>query len=454
MKELLLILVGLGCFINGYSQYTIRGELQNTCKDDSVFVLEHDGIALRKIVSIPLNKDGDKANFAVRFPTLQKGFYFVGTNPKNVRTLVLGGTEKEVLMKGSCTNLKTATTNSAIDKVYLDAFAQIQQFEKDFNQQVNQFRAAGGNKAKLDKVIAAMKGIDDKRLKLLHETSGKDVFLGNYVGLHTYLSFHNNKGNYKNEIEYFGNEYLGKINLADPQFQKIPFLFDRVRSYTMTLASVGQPESVQQAFSERLLNTVPKGTKTHKCVLAAIAYGYMQKQVNNSFVKYANDYIKLFGKENPDIAGQLGFQINQVRAFATGGEAPDIVEKTPEGELLSLHSLRGKVVLVDFWASWCRPCRKANPHVVALYNKYKEQGFDVFGVSLDKSKDRWIKAIAADKLTWHHVSDLKGWSSRAAKQYSVRSIPQTLLLDKEGKIIARNLRGAQLDAKLQQIFGF
>jgi thiol-disulfide isomerase/thioredoxin len=126
---------------------------------------------------------------------------------------------------------------------------------------------------------------------------------------------------------------------------------------------------------------------------------------------------------------------------------------TPDGNPLSLQSLRGKVVLIDFWASWCGPCRRENPHVVAAYQQYHGKGFDVLGVSLDKTKDRWLAAIEKDGLIWHHVSDLKGWQNAAAQLYGVRSIPHTVLLDREGKIIARGLRGAALTAKLDELFG-
>ena len=114
--------------------------------------------------------------------------------------------------------------------------------------------------------------------------------------------------------------------------------------------------------------------------------------------------------------------------------------------------MRGKVVLIDFWASWCGPCRKENPNVVNVYKKYKDQGFDILSVSLDSNKDRWMSAIEKDNMTWAHVSDLKGWKNEVAKTYGISSIPATILLDKEGKIIARNLRGPALEAKLKQVF--
>ncbi|MCC6279471.1 MAG: TlpA family protein disulfide reductase, partial [Saprospiraceae bacterium] len=115
--------------------------------------------------------------------------------------------------------------------------------------------------------------------------------------------------------------------------------------------------------------------------------------------------------------------------------------------------MRGKIVLIDFWASWCGPCRRENPNVVANYNKYKDKGFDILGVSLDREPNAWKKAIKDDGLPWHHISDLKGWQSSHAAQYSVTSIPQTVLVDKDGKILARNIRGEQLGAKLKELLG-
>lgn len=140
-------------------------------------------------------------------------------------------------------------------------------------------------------------------------------------------------------------------------------------------------------------------------------------------------------------------------AVQVGQAAPDISLPTPAGEAISLSSLRGKYVLVDFWASWCRPCRAENPNVVRVYNKYKDKGFEILGVSLDRSKDAWVKAIEKDGLTWPHISDLKFWQSAAAKTYGVSAIPYTVLVGPDGKVIAQNLRGASLERKLEELFG-
>lgn len=136
-----------------------------------------------------------------------------------------------------------------------------------------------------------------------------------------------------------------------------------------------------------------------------------------------------------------------------GKPAPDFTQQTPDGKNMSLSDLRGKIVLLDFWASWCRPCRMENPNVVRMYQKYKNKGFDILSVSLDKDRGKWLQAIQQDQMTWHHVSDLKAWSNEVAKQYGIASIPHTILIDKDGNVIDKNLRGKALELKLKEIFG-
>lgn len=138
---------------------------------------------------------------------------------------------------------------------------------------------------------------------------------------------------------------------------------------------------------------------------------------------------------------------------ALNTKAPNIILQNPNGDTIQLYSLAGNYVLVDFWASWCQPCRMENPNVVALYNKYHTQGFDIFSVSLDANSDQWKKAIKKDGLVWkNHGCDFGGWQSAPAQLYKVQSIPCTYLLDKTGMVIAKNLRGDELAAKLKELF--
>ena len=173
--------------------------------------------------------------------------------------------------------------------------------------------------------------------------------------------------------------------------------------------------------------------------------------------QYYQTYVQVAEKlkeEWPDYSQAENFvgYVENMRLTAVGQPAPEIALPNPQGEIVKLSSMRGQYVLVDFWAKWCGPCRQENPNVVRAYQKYKDKGFTVFGVSLDRNREDWLQAIQQDNLTWTHVSDLKYWQSEAAKTYNITGIPFSVLLDPNGVIIAKNLRGAALHQKLAEIF--
>ncbi len=218
------------------------------------------------------------------------------------------------------------------------------------------------------------------------------------------------------------DEYSKKIMISDPS-----------NPYNIVLSSSITP---QMGFDE----WDPTNLVILNGVADAFLVAYPGEKMSEAMGRQAAQIQMMYDKHVGNIA-------------QVGKTAPEIAMPKPDGSLLRLSSLKGKYVLLDFWASWCGPCRRENPNVIRLYNQYKDKGFTVFSVSLDENKDQWTSAITADALVWpNHVSDLSRWNSPVVEAYGIEGIPHTVLLDKTGKIMAVGLRGAELEQKLNEIF--
>ncbi len=231
-----------------------------------------------------------------------------------------------------------------------------------------------------------------------------------------------------------GNDSL--LALAQKNYQEMNQEFTQlIENYADTAPY--QPNAV---FAARILNPASEGV-----FLNAFAQSQGKRFPGTKMTREFNEY---FAKINLKNNGPAPARPQYAEA---GAMAPEVNLPTPDGTVVALSSLRGKYVLLDFWASWCGPCRAENPNVVAAYNKYKDKNFTIYGVSLDHNREKWEEAIKEDGLTWTQVSDLKGWSSVAAVTYSIQSIPSNVLIGPDGKIVARNLRGEQLEEMLQEV---
>ncbi|WP_291783437.1 TlpA disulfide reductase family protein [Cecembia sp.] len=249
---------------------------------------------------------------------------------------------------------------------------------------------------------------------------------------------------YLQQVQGLMNEYQAVINMLNDEYFEAMSSRDQEKIREIQVNAMG----LEEEYGEKMKSLV--GTMDGSfAALGALSMVNPKKD----FI-FMDELVTELSEKYPDFqtVQNLKLRMDEMRALSVGQEAPEISLPDPDGNLVNLSDLRGNYVLIDFWAAWCRPCREENPNVVRLYNQYNDRGFEVFGVSLDRTHDAWVKAIADDELTWTHVSDLKYFNSEAAAIYQINAIPATYLLDPEGKIIAKDLRGPSLENKLKELF--
>jgi len=416
--------------------------------DKPLRLYQFDGFQFNLFQTHPPVQQGEAVVF--KLPKSQARFYYLGYDSRQAKPF-LAGSEDSVRLVGNAQNITgVKIVGSEVNSAYSQLLNQIGKDKQSINQLIQAFYQSPDSDK--DSLLAEMRKLDQKQLERLSSMEEKDPFLGRVASLNTYLTWLNSEKDYPDEINYFANEFFAHANLSDPEFAYSPWIYQSFSQYTATLVNAGLPqESLRQILEAQLkrAETVPA---IHQMAYGGILSALRQMK-HPEFAFFAESFVEIYGESRPEAANQLRAELESNRSLMPGAQAPDFSQATPEGEELALSELRGKIVLIDFWASWCGPCRRENPNVVQVYHKYKEKGFEILGVSLDNNRDRWLGAIEEDNLTWQHVSDLKGWSNAAAQKYQVSSIPQTYLLDREGKIIARNLRGPSLERKLEELFG-
>lgn len=260
-------------------------------------------------------------------------------------------------------------------------------------------------------------------------------------------------------FEIKGSSVMESLNELNQIMNEFKMQVQQINEAYGAAAKAGNQEEVenlQEKYQEMLAEVngriKEKIREMGSSVAVLQAVNYLDKDQEFQFI---DSVARAIDKSMPDYRIKQDFiaEIEDLRKLSVGSVAPEIELPNPEGEMVKLSSLRGNYVLIDFWAAWCGPCRRENPNVVRMYNKYNDKGFEVFGVSLDRTHEDWVGAIKDDGLIWTHVSDLKYFNSEAAKIYNINAIPATYLIDQEGRIIGKNLRGKALEDKLREIFG-
>ena len=229
--------------------------------------------------------------------------------------------------------------------------------------------------------------------------------------------------------------------------------------YQQYMAASQEKDEAKMKEIEEKYNKVEADAKAEEEALmkansdSYVAAYILSSKMGGMDVEELEEQFKILGPNaQASVPGKkIADRIQKMAAVAVGQVAPDFTLETPDGKQLSMHSIKGKVKLIDFWASWCGPCRGENPNVVKVYNEYHPKGLEILSVSLDNNKEKWVEAIEKDGLTWNHVSDLKGWQSAAAQLYGVNGIPHLIVLDENNVIIAKNLRGEKLREKIAEL---
>lgn len=446
MKHLLLLLLTLSTGLaTAQDTITITAKMKDC--GEQIYAFEYRAMQLHPISQAPLQK---RNSYELQLSTNEPKMVFIGMLPNEVIPVIIGP-DKQFTITGSCeTAQRSEITGSPLNQQYQQLQDSIRTHKNTHGKLMREMRRAEVNSQR-DAITQQMQALDQRQLKLLDSLQKHQPILGKILALNTYLAFPTNGSAYDNEVDYFGNEFFRFVDFSNGAYDQLPNVSDAFFNYTGSLSSVNLPKETLDLFLTRSLQLTGQPGKTHEYALTGILRALSNSQ-NGLFVKYGKRFIEAYGLQYPQFSKELQKQIQQFVLIEEGEIAPDFTQLTPEDKPFSLSNLRGKYVLIDFWASWCGPCRRENPNVVRLYNTYKDKGFEILGVSLDRDRTRWLDAIENDQLTWLHVSDLKGWSNAVAKQYNIRAIPHTILIDPEGRIIGQKLRGASLEAKLKELF--
>jgi peroxiredoxin len=450
---MLTVLVGCNAAAGGSGETVINGTLTH-CTADSMRLYEVNGTRVRQVAAAKL-EPGEDFSFSLKYKLPRPGFYLLGDDPRRAVNLVLGDAG-EFELTGDCQNAQSYRLSG---HPVNEAYNKLQQRVSSHNQQLqglyqNLQIFSQTDPMQVQRIQEDIANLNKSHFAYLDSLQKTGTFIGKIAQMYNFKPYMSDASHsqYPNELEYFREAFFSNLSFDDAEVAGMPALYDKARAYASTLTSQNLPQNVVKSSMDAVLAKTKAGDVAHESMLRGFVAG-MEQTKNALIIDYGKLFIDTYPNSDPQYIASLNATIGRMAAMAEGSMAPDIQAPSPNGKTVKLSDFRGKVVMIDFWASWCRPCRMENPNVLKAYNKYHPKGFEILGVSLDKEKTKWEQAIQQDGLIWQHMSDLGGWQSQPAAVYGVNSIPATVLVDKEGKIIARNLRGPALEEKLKEIFG-
>ncbi len=450
---LLLFLTYTNFAFSAQTNLTIKGNIINIPPDSPklVHLYSYYGSEVSEEASVPVNKHGD-FNLEIK-NTLQQGLYKIGLDQMNAASIVLAG-ERDISIKADYGQLKAnniTVTNSRENEAY-------EVLLNEWEQLANKMTNLNTERSQISVVdpffILKTKTIEEKVRLIMQEHNVHlqylkegypDTFISEVLVSLSLMPLRTNhpdlEDNYDNERAFMHDFFFEYVDFDDERIVYSPFLQRKYFTY-LDKYTHHTSEGFKDSVDLMLANTKTNSTVwefTLEYLIDTFNSKGLSKLVDYVVDNYVDGCSKLLTERTVE-------KVERIKRLRVGQIAPEIVSKNADGETIALSTLTGKkMLMIYFWASWCAGCDGENPNILRLHNKYKDRGLNIYAVALESDKADWLKAIKKHQFRWTNVSDLIGWKSKAAKAYNVNSTPTIYLLDKEGRITAKNIRGSELE---------